>query len=266
MNQNSTENLAVFDRLVAKISPAAIALIVQVTSLILTSVIAIFSELKVDYLFSTGIYVACQAVFAAFFSFLLNMDWWWRAIQFLFPILVIFFASSKIPSIYYLFAFIILILVYWSSFRTRVPYFPSKASLLPTILELMSLEKSINFIDVGSGMGGLLIELSNANEKSRFSGIEIAPFPWLVSFLRGKYCQSRVHFFFGNYEKIHLAEYDVVFAYLSPIAMPQFWIKAKREMRSGTILLSYEFLIADVKPDLCINKDPNDPSLYIWRI
>ena len=266
MRENSREKNAFFESYLAQMPPAALALILQIFSLILVSALAIFSELHLAFSFSLSIFIVCQAVLAAFFSFLLKMDWWWRAIQFFFPILVVLFASSKIPANYYLLAFIIFVLVYWPSFRTRVPYYPSKPSLLPVILELLPKDKSINFIDVGSGMGGLLIELANVNKTSQFWGVEIAPFPWVVSFLRGKCYKSRVHFLYGKYEKLHFSDYDVVFAYLSPAAMPDLWTKAKREMRSGTILLSYEFIISDVKPDLCINNDSNDPTLYVWRI
>ena len=266
MRQNSSREIAGFENFVSLMPPSVLALIVQIFSLIPTSAIAIFSELYLDYSFPILIYVVCQAVFSACFSFLLRMDWWWHPIQFFFPILVILFVSAKIPSNYYFFAFILFVLIYWSSFRTRVPYFPSRPSLTPAVLDLFPKEKSINFIDVGSGMGGLVIELSKVNEKSRFSGIEIAPFLWLVSYLRGKFLKSRVRFLLGDYGKIDFSEYDVVFAYLSPAAMPELWLKAKREMRPGTILLSYEFVIADVKPDLCINSDLNDPTLYVWRI
>ena len=266
MSQNSIRKIAGFENALAKLPPAALALLIQVFSLLLCLAFVVFFELHFAYSFPLYIFVVSQAALAAFFSFLLSMDWWWRAIQFFFPILVILFASSKISSNYYLLALIIFALIYWSSFRTRVPYFPSKPSLLPTILNLLPPEAPIKFIDVGSGMGGLLIELSKVNGKNQFSGIEIAPLPWVVSFLRGKYCKSHARFLFGDYEKLCFSNYDVVFAYLSPAAMPGLWIKAKREMRKGTILLSYEFIVPDVQPDLCINNDSNDPTLYLWRI
>ncbi len=246
--------------------PAALALLIQFFSLLFCLSTAFLFESRLGYSLPLFVYVFSLAALAAFFSFLLKMDWWWCVIQFFFPIMIVVFSSSKIPSYFYLTAFIIFALVYWSSFRTRVPYFPSKPSLLPAVLDLLHPEASIRFIDVGSGLGGLLIELSNVNRESQFSGIEIAPLPWLVSFVRGKYCKSTVRFLFGNYEKLHFGEYDVVFAYLSPAAMPALWKKAKQEMRSGTILLSYEFIIPNVTPDLCINKDSNDPTLYLWRI
>jgi hypothetical protein len=254
------------EKIVALMPPVVLALVVQIFSLLLCLSLVVFFESQFTYSFSIYVYIFSQAALVAFFSFLLKMDWWWCVIQFLFPILVFVFASSKFPPFYYLTAFVVFGLVYWSSFLTRVPYYPSKRSLLPAILDLLRPEESIKFIDVGSGLGGLLIELSALDRKNQFTGIEIAPLPWMISFLRGIYNESAVRFLFGNYEKLHFAEYDIVFAYLSPAAMPALWEKAKREMRKGTVLLSYEFIIPNVKPDLCINLSPNDPTLYLWRI
>lgn len=246
--------------------PAVLALFLQIMSFLFClswSILASF-----DFLWSFPIYIFffTQAAMAAFFSFLFDADWWWWPIQFLFPLLIIFFVFSELPSYYYLSAFIFFALVYWSTFRTQVPYYPSKASLLPTILDLFPSEKSINFIDVGSGLGGLLIELSRVKKNSCFFGIEIAPLPWIISVLRCKFFRDKVQFTFGNYENINFSGYDVVFAYLSPAAMPDLWMKAKSEMRAGSILLSYEFIIPNVKPDLYFNLKVNDPILYLWRI
>lgn len=266
MTENLNRVISYIEDILTRVPPALIALPIQIFSLLLSLLVVIFVELRLTHVVPIFAFIFIQSAFAAVFSFLLRMDWWWCAIQFLFPILVVVFAFSKIPSHYYLAAFIVFALVYWSSFRTRVPYYPSKSSLLPAILDLLRTGESLKFIDVGSGLGGLPIKLSLANKKNHFFGVEIAPLPWLVSFLRSKYCKSNAYFFFGNYEKLHFGEYDVVFAYLSPAAMPALWEKAKCEMRTGTILLSYEFIIPNVKPDLCINMSSNDPTLYLWRI
>lgn len=266
MREDPKRLISGIEKMVALMPPAVLALFVQIFSLFICLSLIVFSESRFSYAFPIYVSIFFQAALVAFFSFLLKMDWWWCAIQFFFPILILVFASSNIPSYYYLTAFIIFWLVYWSSFRTRVPYYPSKRSLLPAILKLLPPGKTIKFIDVGSGLGGLLIELSDISSDSQFAGIEIAPLPWMISYLRGKYCGSAVRFLFGNYEKLHFGEYDVVFAYLSPAAMPALWEKAKNEMRSGTVLLSYEFIIPNVKPDLCINMNANDPTLYLWRI
>ena len=266
MSENPKRPIAGIEKMVALMPPVVLAFFVQIFSLSICLSMVIFFESRFTYSFPIYVFIFFQAALVAFFSFLLKMDWWWCAIQFFFPILILVFASSKIPPYYYLTAFIVLGLIYWSGFRTRVPYYPSKRSLLPVILDLLRQEESIKFIDIGSGLGGLLIELSNNEKKSQFTGIEIAPLPWMVSFLRGKFGKNAVRFLFGNYENLHFSEYDVVFAYLSPAAMPALWRKVKREMRSGSILLSYEFIIPNVKPDLCIKMNSNDPTLYLWRI
>jgi hypothetical protein len=56
-----------------------------------------------------------------------------------------------------------------------------------------------------------------------------------------------------------------VFAYLSPAAMGALWRKASAEMRPGSILLSYEFAIADKAADLVITPTGRGPVLYCWH-
>jgi predicted O-methyltransferase YrrM len=51
---------------------------------------------------------------------------------------------------------------------------------------------------------------------------------------------------------LDFAQFDVVFAYLSPAAMPELWKKAQREMRPGSLLISYEFPIEGVEPNLIV--------------
>jgi hypothetical protein len=75
-----------------------------------------------------------------------------------------------------------------------------------------------------------------------------------------------VRFSLQDYAHLDLGAFDFVFAYLSPAAMPGLWKQAQRQMRKGSTLLSYEFLIPNVKPDLCINTAPGAPILYAWRI
>ena len=55
------------------------------------------------------------------------------------------------------------------------------------------------------------------------------------------------------------------FAYLSPAAMSALWRKASCEMRPGTKLLSYEFLIAEKAPDISIVPTGRGAPLYVWH-
>lgn len=250
----------------AFLPPAIQALLIQLVSLVFSLALLVLFNFVLLVPPSLYFIVFAQAAFAAFFSFICGMDWWWWVIQFFFPIFAIIFVTFEIPSHYYFIAFVFLGLLYWTTFRTQVPYYPSKPALLPVVLRLLDGERPVRFVDVGSGLGGLLIQLSEVRDDSHFVGIEIAPLPWLISWVRAKIRKSKVQFVFGNYESADFGEYDVVFAYLSPAVMPGLWIKVKEEMSPGSLLLSFEFLIPDIKPDLCVKTAVNEPNLYVWRI
>jgi predicted O-methyltransferase YrrM len=94
-------------------------------------------------------------------------------------------------------------------------------------------------------------------------GIELAPLPWLVSRLRAAWSGSRARFLRGDYEQLNFAEYDLVFAYLSPAAMPALWRKAQREMRPGSLLASYEFEIPAADGVKTIRTTEGGQLLYI---
>jgi predicted O-methyltransferase YrrM len=120
-----------------------------------------------------------------------------------------------------------------------------------------------------SGFGGLALFLARLRPDSRITGIEIAPLPWAVSAVRAAWRSLRgeggAHFVRGDYRRLNFAEYDVIFAYLSPAAMPALWLQASLQMRPGTLLLSYEFEIPGRAPDFTLVTG-SGRSLYGWRL
>jgi len=95
-------------------------------------------------------------------------------------------------------------------------------------------------------------------------GIEVAPLPWLISHARGRWRRSTARFVLGDYHKLDFREFDVVFAYLSPAAMPALWQKASAEMRPGSLLISYEFEIPGLPPALQQPIGETGKVLYGW--
>jgi hypothetical protein len=247
-------------------APAVQALLIQVLSFL---VLSGFLYLAVRF---ANIHVTSLAVglmqggLAAFVSRLRKLAPWWWIIQFLFPIALIVVPSLGMPPILFLLGFIFLLGLYWTTFRTQVPFYPSGPVTWEAVADLLPQDRSIRFIDVGSGLGGLIIRLAKMRSESYFVGIEVAPLPWLVSFLRARITRSGGRFVRGDYCRLDFAEYDVVFAYLSPAAMPSLWEKARAEMRPDSLLLSYEFPIPGVKSHIIIMPVANGPALFCWRM
>jgi hypothetical protein len=242
------------------------SLLLQLASLILTYLFLLFLKLALNVSLSFNVALLLHCFIAGSCALILRFDWWWSVIQFFFPLLVCFFYSQNIPSYFYLFGLFILSLLYWSTYRTQVPYFPSKPSLIEPIRTLLPIERDFAFIDLGSGMGGLVLDLSRLNFFGRFYGVEIAPLPWGISVFRALVRKIQVKFYFGSYTDLNLSDYDVVFCYLSPAAMPALWFKVQQEMRPGTLFLSYEFIVPGVEPDLCLETASDSAMLYGWRI
>ncbi|GAB2864789.1 hypothetical protein GCM10027277_37050 [Pseudoduganella ginsengisoli] len=212
-----------------------------------------------------AVFALVQGCVALFFTWKLGMAPWWRVIQFLFPIAILLALALKLPPVLYLIVFAVLLGVYWSTYRTQVPLYNSGSAVWQAVEQELPRRAGLRLIDIGSGVGGMALHLARVRPDAQVTGIELAPLPWLVSRLRAKFSGSRASFIRGDYETLDFSRYDMVFAYLSPAAMPGLWAKASREMHAGSLLISYEFEIADCPPNKTIVTTEHGPALYVWR-
>lgn len=193
---------------------------------------------------------------------------WWLPIQFVLPAALIGAGQLELPSWIFLLAFLFLLALYWTTFRTRVPYYPSGPAAWSKVTQLLP-PRPVRVIDIGSGFGGAAFFLARQRSDIQVTGIEIAPLPWAVSAMRviGHRLRGEAapRFVWGSYERLDFAEYDVIFAYLSPAAMPALWEQACAQMRPGSLLLSYEFEIPGHAPHFTAIAD-RGRCLHGWRI
>lgn len=247
-------------------APAVLALVLQVLSFVCTLLLIV----GLDAVFGMAVHVlaaaAMQGALAAALSRLCKQAPWWMAIQFFFPIVLVLVLGLHLPPTLFLGAFLILLLLYWSTYRTQVPFYPSRLSTWQAVENLLPASPAVRFIDIGSGLGGLPLYLSRQRPDGEFVGIEIAPLPWLISRARARFAASNVRFVRGDYRLLDFTQHDVIFAYLSPAAMTDLWRKARQEMRPGCLLLSYEFPIPDAPADIVISSPDGGADLYGWRM
>jgi SAM-dependent methyltransferase len=205
-----------------------------------------------------------QGVFAALLTRWRRLARWWLPIQCLFPLAIFGATALAVPPWVFLAVFVILLAVFWSTFRTQVPYWASGPRAWAAVANLVPEDRPVRVIDIGSGLGGFVLDLARRRPDARITGIELAPLPWLASWLRAKATGSQARFIRGDYEHLDFADFDVVFCYLSPAAMPALHAKCVAEMKTGARLMSYEFIIADYPPNLVIPITQNGVSLHIW--
>ncbi len=254
------------------LKPATLAVLVQGAALITvlalswTVQLVAAAYLDVNLTFSMVALVLMQASFAAIFSSLAGMASWWRWIHLGFPVAIWGMSSWHIPNEFYLVGFIVSLGLFWTTFRSQVPFFPSRPVVWRQVAKLMPKDKSVRLIDIGSGLGDMPMYIAKARPDSYIEGIEIAPLPWLVSLLRAKIRRSKAVLKLGDYRALDFANYDIIFAYLSPAAMLALWQKAHKEMRPGSLLISLEFEIPGIAPSMRIAGTGHSPAIYVWRM
>jgi SAM-dependent methyltransferase len=206
-----------------------------------------------------------QGVFAAVLTWRWRLAPWWIAICLLFPPALYGANGLDLPRWLFLAVFLFMLVLYWSTFRTQVPYYPSGKAAWLAVAEQLPQGRPLAVIDIGSGLGGLVLDLARRRPDLQATGIELAPLPWLASWLRARLTSSRARFVRGDYESLDFGHFDAVFAYLSPAAMRALWHKARREMRPGSMLMSYEFAIPDAPPAGSHYLQDTGRTLYIWH-
>jgi hypothetical protein len=122
-------------------------------------------------------------------------------------------------------------------------------------------------VDLGAGLGGPLAFLARLRPAAQFLGIEGSPLVWFIAWLRTVGVRANCRMRFGNLWKIHLGDFQVVYAFLSPAPMPELWAKARREMQPGSLLISHTFQIPGILPEREVPlPGRRDARLLVYRV
>lgn len=166
---------------------------------------------------------------------------WWVLIHLGFLPLALAVHRLDVPSEWFLAGFLVLLLVFWRTDKSRVPLYLTNRPTAEALLELIP-TTPCKMADIGCGEGGLLLRLAKARPDCHFVGIEHAPLTWLLARLRTARMRN-VIIRRSDFWRESLAGYDVVYAFLSPAPMPKLWGKALAEMKSGALLVSNSFTV-----------------------
>lgn len=203
---------------------------------------------------------------AASMAWATTLPRWWVPILLLFAPAVVLALSLQIHPLVWLAAGVLPWLVFRGALRDRVPLFLSDQPAIDRLLELVTDEHPVSVVDLGCGTGGLLLALREARPIARLRGVENAPLTWLIARLR--LAKSAVEVVYGSIWDEPLGHHDVVYAYLSPAAMPRLWEKACREMRPGSLLVSNSFEVPGVPAHhvLPLDGDGMATALHVWEM
>jgi hypothetical protein len=245
----------------------------QFTSLFLLLALTVLSFVFKPF-FSSGLTVELATTYQLIFialaavllSYWLGLPKWWCWINAVFPILVGIFQTFNWSSSIFLVGFLMLALFYWSNFLTRVPYYPSTEVVWSEIADLLPSDQAANVLEIGSGFGGFCLFIKKPKPDSTVVGVELSPIIWLYSHIRQLILKIDCQFLRQDYRRMDFAKQDLIFAFLSPAAMPALYLQAKKQMKSGAILASYCFEIPCAQNESVEEIEISyGKTLYVWR-
>ena len=197
---------------------------------------------------------------------LTRQPWWWRLIHALFAPLVWAIAALSIDPGWFLLAFILMLLVYRGALTGQIPLYLSNDDTAAALAELTSDHPGMRFLDLGAGIGSVLRTLAKTRPDAQLTGIENAPATWLAGYLRTAGL-ANCNWRWGDIWHTDLADYDVVYAFLSPAPMPALWNKIQREMRPGSLFISNSFAVPGIEASRVIElADARQTRLYCYQL
>ena len=203
---------------------------------------------------------------AAVIGVMARLPWWWLPINFLFLPAAQALLVLDLPAVAYFAAFCVLFVVNVAAWRHRVPFFLSSGKAARALSQLLPEHTAFRLLDLGCATGSLLGHVARARPAGLYFGIELAPLAFVLSRWRARGNRS-IGVKWGDFWSTNLAQYDVVYAYLSPAAMPRLWEKVRCEMRPGSLFVSNGFEVPGVTATRMIPLgDTMRSTLHVWRM
>ena len=202
---------------------------------------------------------------AALSAAALGLPWWWWLIELLFPVALAAGLGLALPAWVPAALLGLCLLLFAGAVGSRVPPWSSGRVARRLLCAQLPPDRPLDVVDLGGGFGGTVLALWRSGRCARCSGIEWAPLPFLVGWLRLRRAGFPGRWRLGSFWSHPLGRHDLVYAFLSPAAMPDLWRKARAEMRAGSWLVSYRFGIPGVAPDVRwqVGRGADD-ALLLW--
>ena len=129
---------------------------------------------------------------------------------------------------------------------TGGPFVPSSRKRHQDMIKLAGLKKSDIVYDLGCGDGRLIFQSAKSVKKA--IGYELSIPLYLFGKLRQLFNPKNAKIRYGNIWKQDYGDADIIFCYLLPKSMEQFYMSVWPTLKSGTRVVSNAFQIHEIKP------------------
>ncbi len=191
---------------------------------------------------------------------------WWQVIHASFAPLAWAVSLLDIDPAWFFVAFTVLLLFFRGAAHGQIPLYLTNVTTTEALISLLKSSPGARFVDLGAGIGSTIKPICRALPLIKATGIENAPASWLIGWLRTRGF-PHINWRMANLWQVSLADFDVVYAFLSPVPMPELWRKIQQEMAPGSLFISNSFAVPGVEADEVLELDDGRQTrLYCYRL
>ena len=149
------------------------------------------------------------------------------------------------------------------SFVKGAGYEPVPSGILDQMIQMSHPAKGQRVFDLGSGFGRMIIRVAKVTG-ARTTGVEVDPLKvwWTRRAIRSNHLEGQVDVIKANLLDADLSQADFVFAFLWEGIMQKVGDKAVREMKPGSLIVSYYHKILGWDPETQDAKK----RIYLYRV
>ncbi|MDD4332564.1 MAG: class I SAM-dependent methyltransferase [Patescibacteria group bacterium] len=152
-------------------------------------------------------------------------------------------------------------------FRGYAPFISTKYDVINKIFENINFGENFSgtVYELGSGKAGFLRAFEERYPGAKCIGIEYSSFPYFFSKIQLSLAKSKIKIRKKNMFKINLEDADVIYCYLFPNMMAKLEEKFKKECKPGTLVVSYQFILPNMKTEKILELGENS-KIYLYKI
>ncbi len=138
----------------------------------------------------------------------------------------------------------LLLSMFWPPDSPWAPWWRTNKKVARAMCKLAKIGKKDIVYDLGCG-DGTALEIAAGEFGAQGVGIEIDPLRYLISKIRFKIngLNKKIKIIKNNFHSVNLSDASIVFVYLVPKALARLKRKLLKELKPGTLLVSFRYKI-----------------------
>lgn len=154
------------------------------------------------------------------------------------------------------------------SFFSLAPWFPTDTKDIERIFDVIKLKKGEHLLEMGCGTASVSLALARHHPDAHIVGIELSPFFYLISKIRGKISGlENIEILYGNALHLDLSVFDVIYVFGMPKTVTEkLFPKISQVKNQNFRCISYCFKMTNDFFEETKHKIEKRNSIYEYRL